>query len=97
MLPGSLLTRTSLLDAAWALRIGVPMQVSVRCWSSGLVLISGEAWRAGAGGGSVAGADGWLAPACNERIQLPARIDTRSVQALFTQAGQLYVRLHRKD
>jgi hypothetical protein len=76
---------------------GAPLQVSVRCWSNGLVLISGEARRAGAGGASAAGADGWLAPACTERIQLPARIDTRSAQALFTQAGQLYVRLHRKD
>ena len=60
-------------------------QISIRCWSSGQVVI--EPCKAPASAPAP--------PLPAERIQLPARIDTKSASALFTPAGQLYVRIAR--
>lgn len=58
------------------------LQLVVRCWSSGQVLLQVNA-RGGGG------------PLYSELVTLPGRIDTRDPQALFTLAGQLYVRVNR--
>ena len=67
-------------------------QISVHCWSSGLVRVSGEP-RDGAAGGGEAG--WWAGRSSSETIQLPARIDTQSAKAMCTAAGQLYVRVDK--
>lgn len=49
------------------------LQVSVRCWSSGVVLIEGEPATSPTGPGA--------SPPLSEHVQLPTRIDTRSAVA----------------
>ena len=82
--------------AMWSQAASLPpstyLQINVRCWINGQVRISGEP-RHGAAPG-LAGI-GWAAPTSSETIQLPARIDTASARALFTAAGQLYMRVDR--
>ncbi|KAL4452081.1 hypothetical protein ABPG75_007743 [Micractinium tetrahymenae] len=64
-------------------------EVSVRCWSSGLVLIKADPrprrQPSSAAAELAAG------------IQLPSCVETRSAQAQFTAVGQLYVRINTQE
>jgi HSP20 family molecular chaperone IbpA len=64
----------------------------VRCWSNGQLRVSWEPRQSAPG---EAGQGGSAARAACETIQLPAKVDSASAKALFTDAGQLYVRVDR--
>ena len=57
--------------------------MAVSCYPEGLVTVRGEPAAAGGGGAAHAMA-----------VQLPAQLDASSAVALFTPAGQLYVRVN---
>ncbi len=72
------------------------MQIHVRCWSNGRVLIKTDPTAAAAAAAAAGLPPPAPLPQVQEVVQLPGKLDTRSAMALFTAQGHLYVRVNRK-